>query len=560
MSMRKENSLRASLGAYERSKIYLLSKLWFASVWMAILTVLFILPLEEYGELQIISNETNGMILRILIYGLVFLISIGSTYFTGRWLDFHPYSIKTFVLAGLGLLIFGLVIFAQNTNLVLIVLGFFLIAIGAGALGCASIFTFAGYIPVNSRGKHITHAILIGSGIPLITVLIRSLFVTTETARIFLYQGDIEVFLTIVVLTLFLIVVFFFSVGLIFNLKIGWENDKWPTAEKTIFLRRPVIALGTSHILVYMVFGISIALLLSKTKTIFFQHSFFKLNSLESFWFFLLVGELFALWFWGQWADHHGRKSIIIISIYIISVAFLGFTISLSFTAFLLTSFFIGVGYAAINVSLDSTVWMDLSPRDALGRYLAIGLITLIAGLALGRIIGLQLVSIFGGDESILGYAMLFVASISIFPITQIDDTYPPLDFLLLLVRKEGGLLLYANTFGKFYLGSDKLLLISGGLEAVDSFMNEILRKGKMEYVRHAGYYILNDRIESISVNLITNKAGSELRSYLRRFTVVFYEKYKEEIERWVGTPKTFEAANELVEEIFGPLIPSRDI
>jgi hypothetical protein len=103
-------------------------------------------------------------------------------------------------------------------------------------------------------------------------------------------------------------------------------------------------------------------------------------------------------------------------------------------------------------------------------------------------------------------------------------------------------------------------MLVSGGLEAIDSFMNEWLKRGKMEHVLHAGYYILNAQVKSIKANLISNKANSELCTYLDRFVTQFYENFEEKIETWNGAMNAFDAADDLVEEIFGPLICSTDL
>ncbi len=70
----------------------------------------------------------------------------------------------------------------------------------------------------------------------------------------------------------------------------------------------------------------------------------------------------------------------------------------------------------------------------------------------------------------------------------------------------------------------------------------------------------MNAQIGSkIKANLIINKANNELRAYLDRFVKQFHKEFEKKIEIWNGQVNAFNAADDLVEEIFGPLICSTD-
>jgi hypothetical protein len=212
-------------------------------------------------------------------------------------------------------------------------------------------------------------------------------------------------------------------------------------------------------------------------------------------------------------------------------------------------------------------MWFDISPRDGFGRYTALGLISLISGLGLSRLVGIEFITQFPdplAGISILGYIILFLASIAVLPLAQMDNTYPPLKFLLLMVRMEGGILLYYNEFKNKLFEHDKLALVSGGLEAIDTFMHEVLQHGNihgnMEHVLHAGFFILNAQQKDVRANLIVNHSSLELRQRLNLFVTKFHEQNQTLLTNWDGNIDTFQDTDELVEIIFGPLFASSDL
>ncbi|MFX1285635.1 MAG: hypothetical protein ACFFB5_18490 [Promethearchaeota archaeon] len=546
----------------------LLGKLWFMVAWITIIVILLIIPLDEFGELAI-GRQIYVIFSRLFIYGTIFVFSIVLIYLVGKKLDYNPYRGKFFGLLGLVLSFIGIFLFLQNNVLFLVIPGFWLIGLGSSLVGVVGFYFLAGFIPVHRRGVHISHSIGLGSLIILIISFLRLNVLSQETFTWFFFVGEINDFLILFTLFLVTFVVFCITSLVSRNHQVGWTNDRWPTNDRDIMKRHPVRLSIISHFLVFMVFGLAISIIIDIVRIYPFNDSDIKwlplsgVEYVDLFWVFLFIGNFISIWAVGYLVDRFGRKSFTIIGIYTISLAFLGFSVSLTLISLIAAAFAIGIGVSGINLTLDTSIWMDLSPRDGLGRYTAFGLISLITGLSFGRLLSLVLIDQIGDiatSISLVGFILLFVTALSVYPLSLIDDTYPPLNFLLLIVRMEGGTLLYSNGFQKELWEFNKLALISGGLEAIDTFMHEVLERGNMEYVLHAGYYILNDQQESTRANLITNKASHELRYLLKEFTNRFNDQYLEVIKTWKGDVSQFKDADKIVEEIFGPLISSSDL
>ncbi|MHA2224010.1 MAG: hypothetical protein ACXAC8_02325 [Candidatus Hodarchaeales archaeon] len=552
----------------ELNRSILLGKIWFMIAWITIIIVLLIIPLEDYGQLSMVRQSGN-ILLRLFIYGAVFLFSITILYFVGKKLDYDPYKGKFFVILGLVLSSVGVILFLQNQELILLVLGFWLIGIGSSLVGGVGIYVLAGFVPVRKRGFHISHPIGFGSLFILIVSFIRFFVNPQDIFTFFLFSGEIDDFIILFALLIVQLVALSTTILLSWKYQVGWINTRWPTSDNDIIKRRPVKLSFIGHFLIFIVFGIAVSIILDIVRIYTFQDSItvwlqvYGNDFVDLFWCTLFLGNFIAIWIFGRLADKFGRKTLAIIGVYTISLALLGFSVSLTLLSLIIAALAIGIGVSGLNVTLDTSMWIDLSPRDGLGRYTAIGLISLITGLSFGRLFGVEIISLISDTVvsiSLLGYIMLFVTALAVYPLTQIDDTFPPLNFLLLLVRMKGGVMLYSNKFQKDIYKLENLPLVSGGLEAIDSFMHEVLQHGNMEHVLHAGYYILNEQIENVRANLVTNKANRELRELLTRFTVQFNDQYREIIDNWTGNLDVFTSVDELVEQIFGPLITSPDL
>ncbi|MFX0171427.1 MAG: hypothetical protein ACFE9L_05860, partial [Candidatus Hodarchaeota archaeon] len=225
--------------------------------------------------------------------------------------------------------------------------------------------------------------------------------------------------------------------------------------------------------------------------------------------------------------------------------------------SFFIAAFVIGVSFALLHSTLDSSLWADLSPRDGLGRYYALGFISLALGLGVGSGLGHWVLN----NVEIITYLLIILAIISAFPLFWVSDSYKPLDFSLLLVIEEGGLPIFDYSFHKKLDVSVELTLLSGALTAVSSFMSETLKeKGELNLVRHGSHFILTDRVKGIAAAVFSNKQDPELRKSLHEFLELFCVKFSDELKTWSGSRSKFDAAVELAEEVFGHLAPSTNL
>ncbi|MFX0210640.1 MAG: MFS transporter, partial [Candidatus Hodarchaeota archaeon] len=370
-------------------------------------------------------------------------------------------------------------------------------------------------------------------------------------------------------LGLILSLVFFL---LTFDMGVPWQNDKWPTKFGRIIGRRSVRAYLLSHILLYAMLGISIASFSQIGDLMDFSWApinipgmgSFDLPVDKTFWFFVLLGDLLMILPAGQIADRFGRKYLIVATIYGIVFASLIFGLEKNPNSFLLAALIIGFSFALLHPSLDSSLWADLSPRDGLGRYFAVGFISLALGLGIGSGFGhwiLKPIVTELASIEFITYLITILAVLAALPLFWVSDSYKPLDFTLLLVIEEGGLPIFDYTFTKELDTSIELTLLSGALKAVSSFMSETMKdKGDLNLVRHGNHFILTEIKSGISAAIFSNKQDPELHSALREFLNQFCMKYEKTLETWGGSRSLFDGAVDIAEEVFGYLAPSTNL
>jgi len=279
----------------------------------------------------------------------------------------------------------------------------------------------------------------------------------------------------------------------------------------------------------------------------------------KSFWFIVLVGDLLAILPAGYFTDRFGRKNLIVVAIYGIVFASLIFGLEKTPNSFIVAALSIGVSFSFLHPTLDSSLWADLSPRDGLGRYYAMGFISLVVGLGIGYIIGYWILPPEIENVEIITYLITILAILAAFPLFWVSDSYKPLDFTLLLVSEEGGLPIFDYSFQKIDI-STELTLLSGALTAVASFMNETMKeKGDLNLVRHGNHFILTDKEKNtgVSAALFSNKQDPELQRTLTEFLTRFCKTYSKELKTWNGTRSVFDGAINIAEEVFGHLAPS---
>ncbi|MHA1444515.1 MAG: hypothetical protein ACTSR4_07175, partial [Candidatus Hodarchaeales archaeon] len=350
-----------------------------------------------------------------------------------------------------------------------------------------------------------------------------------------------------------------------------WTPDSWPTRFSKIIGRRSVKGYLSTHFLLYCMLGIAIAIFPEIGSGFDIPGSFdipaigqLNFDAEKVFWFFVLLGDLILIIPAGIISDKIGRKNLIVLAIYGIVFSALILGLEKSGGSFLVAALTIGFSFALIHPTLDSSLWADLSPRDGLGRYFALGFISLALGLGTGYGIGHWIFKDFlVNNLDFITYFLIILAIIAAFPLFWISDSYKPLDFTLLMVIEEGGLPLFDYVFQKKLDTNIELTLLSGALTAVSSFMSETLKeKGTLSLVKHGNHFIMTDKNADtgISAVIFSNKPDPELKKALREFQTEFCAEYGKHLKTWNGARNIFDGAVDIAEKVFGHLAPSTNL
>jgi MFS family permease len=281
------------------------------------------------------------------------------------------------------------------------------------------------------------------------------------------------------------------------------------------------------------------------------------------FWVLVLFGDLLLVLPAGFIADRIGRKNLIVLALYGIVFSAMILGLERSEASFIISALTIGFSFALIHPTLDSSLWADLSPRDGLGRYFALGFISLALGLGAGYGVGHWLLVPLLENLDYVTYILIILAIFAAFPLFWTTDSYEPLNFTLLMVIEEGGLPLFDYAFHQELDTDIELTLLSGALTAVSSFMSEMMReKGDLNLVRHGNHFIITDKDSSsgISTVIFSNKHDMELKKALHEFQNQFCEKFGHHLATWNGARSVFDGAVDIAEEVFGHLSPSTNI
>ncbi|MFX0125768.1 MAG: MFS transporter [Candidatus Hodarchaeota archaeon] len=338
-----------------------------------------------------------------------------------------------------------------------------------------------------------------------------------------------------------------------------WENDPWVTPLFRILKRPSVDAYFWTHTLVYLMLGLTIGSLAQ--AGIILGFSPILNNWYKSFWLVELIGGCLFILPSGFLSDRLGRKTPIILAIF--GIVFASLIVGLftdSSTSYFISAFLIGISFALIHPALDGSLWVDLAPRDSIGRYSTLNF----QSLGLGMYIGFPVSYLFV-TEQILDitlimnvFVLLGLAILASAPLFWIGDSFPPLQFFLLLVINDAGMPIFHYDFGREKELKVDLPLISGALSAVGSFMLEATGEegASLSLVRHGTHFIISDDGKmGLSAAIFSNKNDPELHGLLHQFLNTFEEKFKDIIPTWKGDLTIFHDAIEDAEEIFGPLV-----
>ena len=536
--------------------------------WLLASLLLLIYSFDVLAYIQTSNyNPFEGWGVIILI--ILLLLVIFALYFTGSLLDSHPEYLKKGVLLGMLGSSITAILFVITINISILMI-FCLIGLlfFFAILLTSSGTLFAGLTDIQTRGRTFSISIFTFILLVLISIILGKGISNNYTAPNPFFNSWVVILPGVGVLGLVL-TLFFYLLGK--DLDHPWIPDSWPTKFSKIIGRRSVKGYLSTHFLLYCMLGIAIAIFpeIGAGFDIPARFDIPVLGQLnfdveKVFWFVVLLGDLVLIIPAGIISDKIGRKNLIVLAIYGIVFSALILGLEQSGGSFLVAALTIGFSFALIHPTLDSSLWADLSPRDGLGRYFALGFISLALGLGAGYGIGHWIFKDFlVNNLDFITYFLIVLAIIAAFPLFWISDSYRPLDFTLLMVIEEGGLPLFDYVFQKKLDTEIELTLLSGALTAVSSFMNETLKeKGTLNLVRHGNHFILTDKDANtgISTVIFSNKQDPELKKALREFQTEFCIEYGKHFKTWNGARSIFDGAVDIAEKVFGHLSPSTNL
>ncbi len=340
-----------------------------------------------------------------------------------------------------------------------------------------------------------------------------------------------------------------------------WENDPWPTKLMKILVRPSVIAYFLTHTLVWTMLGLTIGSLAQAGNYIGYTQIFgLEVGSYKSFWILVLIGSATFVILFGIISDIVGRKKLIISAVYgVIFASLIIGLFTLDSMTFRVSALLIGVSFALIHPTLDSALWIELSPKDSLGRYISLAFQSLGLGFIIGFLVSYFLfLDLLPEILAVNVFILVGLGVLAVLPLFFCSDSFPPLEFFLLLVINDAGIPVFSYDFGSSKNLEVDLPLISGALSAVGSFMVEATgdKAARLNLVRHGSHFILSEESKlGLSAAIFSNKNDPELQLLLKDFLTRFERRFSDQIANWRGNLDEFKDAINEAEEIFGPLI-----
>lgn len=514
-----------------------------------------ILLIFSFSYLDTAYMEFNDII-KVLIMGITVILAVLAIFFTGREIDYNPDKLPILTIVGFYGTILSLIFINFLTDYGGGIIGFLILGTSLGTLTATAHIYYGVYTPRNYRSRVYGLAMLLFSLISIAIIYLQGEL--TKVTTIIVQDEDV-VKENSIILVLALLAIVGLILFMILRKIPKFTNDSFPTAFNDIINRGSVQNFLATHFLIYILLGLTIQNITINCDVFLTERIVFSLDNVDLFWFLALIGLGVSSPFSGYIADRFGKKLPGTIGIYGIAISLLLYaTDTSSIPTFLISAISLGIMVSLITVTFDSAIWADLSPRDALGRYFALGFSSLILGIGVGYGLGKFILAEAFSIQTV-AFFLIFLAFISAFPLFFTSDTKPPLNFQLLLISQPGGRLCFNYKF-KENKAKINLGLLAGALEAVGSFMSETMDdNSKLNLVKQGSNFILAERHGNTSAALLVNKPSKEVQDRLNLFVRKFEEKYETALERWIGNLNVFEDADELVEELFGPLQPAVD-
>ncbi|MFX0050887.1 MAG: MFS transporter [Candidatus Hermodarchaeota archaeon] len=540
----EETSIFAEKGKFS-IVIMPLTFIWLMTTFCILIYIFDLIDFVKANNLMIIDND--------FIILSIWAVPAGFSCFIGIVIDHYPRllrSIATYSFLGcsLSLLLNMIALGISNVFLMIITLasmGFF-----TGVLAISGQTIYGLIVNEKDRGKTYAIVIFLFAGISVGLILITGLL-------------GFDFFFPLILVALMgisLSIVFHFlseKVDLTLDLE---KQDIWPTRLVQILIRPSVISYFWSHTLIWIMFGLMIGSLAQVGRDLNYTGFFgIEIGDYKAFWIIILLGSFATVLISGYLTDTWGRKTSIIIATYgIVFASLLVGILPLEFS-FILSTLIIGASFALINSSLDSSLWIDLASKDSLGRYVTLGFESFGLGFIIGFIISYWFyIPLYPEILEYNVFILIGLAVLASLPLFWISDSFPPLEFFLLLIIDQAGIPIFNYDFRRGKALHVDLPLISGALSAVGSFMLEATgeKDARLDLVRHGSNFILTDSNEiGLSAAIFANKNDIELQRLLKKFLNIFVQKYKDVLPQWDGNVRIFDDAINDAEEVFGPLI-----
>lgn len=523
-----------------------LTFIWLMTAFCVLIYIFDLIDFVKTNNLMVINND----FIILSIWGIPAGITFSCT---GMFIDYYPRLLRSmatcsFLGCSLSLLLNMIALGISSAFLMIITLasmGFF-----TGVLAISGQTIYGITVNEKDRGKTYGLVIFLFGGISLSLIFITALL-----------RFDFFFPLTLVaVLGISLSIIFHFLSEKISLTLESEENDIWPTRLKQILIRPSVISYFWSHTLIWIMLGLMIGSLAQVGKDLNFTGLFgIEIGDYKAFWVIILFGGFASVLISGYLTDTWGRKTSIILATYGIVFASLLIGLLDLHSSFILSTLILGASFALINSSLDSSLWIDIASRDSLGRYASLGFESLGLGFIIGFIISYWFyIPLFPVILEYNVFILIGLAVLASLPLFWISDSFPPLEFFLLLIIDRAGIPVFNYDFRRGKALQVDLPLISGALSAVGSFMLEATgeKDARLNLVRHGTHFILTDSNEiGLSAAIFANKNDIELQRLLKKFLDVFVQKFKDVLPEWDGNVRAFDDAINDAEEIFGPLI-----
>lgn len=520
--------------------------------WLVTALLLLVYSFGYFDSLDydIMGSYSN---LKYIVLTTTAVLAVSSIWFAGHVIDKKPTLLPMTYLSSLLLLLVCLLGLSLISDGLFVSGAFAGLGVALGVLTGSSGVYYGAFSPKKIRGRVYSYAIALFAWLSVLVIVVQ-----TTTGQVDSSQSSFVLLSGLVVVALVLAVLV-----LVLRPPVTWRNDRWPTPVSRIFDRATVRHYLTTHFLLYLMVGLAIYSISAAGESLgSFTGWLADFDPVDLFWLVVFLGIAVAVLVVGFVVDKLGRrKTPGVLAIYGIAVALLIFDVGRSLPTYLLSAFLLGVSISVVNVTFDSAVWADLSPRDGLGRYFALGFATLIIGISVGYVLGTLL-----GKTAIdsAGLLLIFLAALSVLPMVFVGDSYEPLNFALLMVIVPGGTPCF--TYRKFTRKQDTtnvdLDLLAGGLEALSNFMGEIMGdsdRGGLNQVRHGKFFILAETVGDLKGALLSNKTDNEVRDRLRGFLTLFGQQFRQELDDGVMNDEIFAGAEDIVQHEFGPLLPTQD-